>query len=100
MEAGTRCFDERVPEELNRKVLDHLKPSETPGAFWFIGFVVKQLRTKRGNFKSLLKSKIHESGRIQPTAIGSKDQDPLSRGDFCRGHSLLPTQGQSVFTGK
>ena len=23
MEAGNRCFDERVPEELNRKVLDH-----------------------------------------------------------------------------
>jgi len=23
-EAGNRCFDERVPEELNRKVLDHL----------------------------------------------------------------------------
>jgi UDP-N-acetylglucosamine 2-epimerase (non-hydrolysing) len=24
MEAGKRCFDQRVPEELNRKVLDHL----------------------------------------------------------------------------
>jgi UDP-N-acetylglucosamine 2-epimerase len=24
MEAGNRCFDERVPEELNRKVIDHL----------------------------------------------------------------------------
>ncbi|HCA89412.1 MAG TPA: UDP-N-acetylglucosamine 2-epimerase (non-hydrolyzing) [Legionellales bacterium] len=24
MEAGNRCFDERVPEELNRKILDHL----------------------------------------------------------------------------
>ena len=24
LEAGNRCFDERVPEELNRKVLDHL----------------------------------------------------------------------------
>ena len=23
-EAGNRCFDQRVPEELNRKVLDHL----------------------------------------------------------------------------
>src|SRR6266849_1063921 len=24
MEAGNRCYDERVPEELNRKVVDHL----------------------------------------------------------------------------
>ena len=24
MEAGNRCFDERVPEELNRKVVDIL----------------------------------------------------------------------------
>ncbi len=24
MEAGNRCFDERVPEELNRKVIDHI----------------------------------------------------------------------------
>jgi UDP-N-acetylglucosamine 2-epimerase (non-hydrolysing) len=24
MEAGNRCFDERVPEELNRRVIDHL----------------------------------------------------------------------------
>ena len=24
LEAGNRCFDQRVPEELNRKILDHL----------------------------------------------------------------------------
>src|SRR3990167_3348557 len=24
MEAGNRCFDERVPEEINRKILDHI----------------------------------------------------------------------------
>ena len=24
MEAGNRCFDQRVPEELNRKIVDHL----------------------------------------------------------------------------
>ena len=24
MEAGNRCFDQRVPEETNRKIIDHL----------------------------------------------------------------------------
>ena len=24
MEAGNRCFDERVPEELNRRIVDHI----------------------------------------------------------------------------
>jgi UDP-N-acetylglucosamine 2-epimerase (non-hydrolysing) len=30
MEAGNRCFDERVPEELNRRILDHLSDINMP----------------------------------------------------------------------
>jgi len=30
MEAGNRCFDERVPEELNRRVVDHLSDINMP----------------------------------------------------------------------
>lgn len=30
MEAGNRCFDQRVPEELNRKVIDHLSDINLP----------------------------------------------------------------------
>jgi UDP-N-acetylglucosamine 2-epimerase (non-hydrolysing) len=30
MEAGNRCFDERVPEELNRRLLDHLSDINMP----------------------------------------------------------------------
>jgi UDP-N-acetylglucosamine 2-epimerase (non-hydrolysing) len=30
MEAGNRCFDQRVPEELNRKVIDHLSDVNIP----------------------------------------------------------------------
>lgn len=30
MEAGNRCFDERVPEEANRKVVDHLSDINMP----------------------------------------------------------------------
>ncbi len=30
MEAGNRCFDERVPEEINRKIVDHLADVNLP----------------------------------------------------------------------
>ena len=30
MEAGNRCFDQRVPEEVNRKILDHLSDINMP----------------------------------------------------------------------
>ena len=30
MEAGNRCFDQRVPEELNRKIVDHLSDINIP----------------------------------------------------------------------
>jgi len=30
MEAGNRCFDERVPEEINRKVVDHVSDINLP----------------------------------------------------------------------
>ena len=30
MEAGNRCFDERVPEEINRKIIDHIADINMP----------------------------------------------------------------------
>ena len=30
MEAGNRCFDQRVPEEVNRKIVDHLSDINMP----------------------------------------------------------------------
>ncbi|MBM3331447.1 UDP-N-acetylglucosamine 2-epimerase (non-hydrolyzing) [candidate division WOR-3 bacterium] len=30
MEAGNRCFDERVPEEMNRRILDHISDINMP----------------------------------------------------------------------
>jgi UDP-N-acetylglucosamine 2-epimerase (non-hydrolysing) len=30
MEAGNRCFDQRVPDELNRKIVDHLSDINMP----------------------------------------------------------------------
>jgi len=30
MEAGNRCFDERVPEEINRRLVDHIADINLP----------------------------------------------------------------------
>src|SRR5258707_3387833 len=30
MEAGNRCFDERVPEEINRRIVDHISEIKLP----------------------------------------------------------------------
>ena len=30
MEAGNRCFDERVPEEIIRKIIDHISDINLP----------------------------------------------------------------------
>lgn len=30
MEAGNRCFDERVPEEINRRIVDHISDINMP----------------------------------------------------------------------
>jgi UDP-N-acetylglucosamine 2-epimerase (non-hydrolysing) len=30
MEAGNRCFDQKVPEEINRKIIDHLSDINLP----------------------------------------------------------------------
>ena len=30
MEAGNRCFDQRVPEETNRKIVDHIADINLP----------------------------------------------------------------------
>ncbi len=30
MEAGNRCFDQNVPEEINRKIVDHISDINLP----------------------------------------------------------------------
>ena len=30
MEAGNRCFDQRVPEEINRRIVDHISDINMP----------------------------------------------------------------------
>ena len=42
MEAGNRCFDQRVPEELNRKIVDHLSDTNMPLTEQARGYLISE----------------------------------------------------------
>jgi len=42
MEAGNRCFDQRVPEELNRKIVDHLSDINMPLTEQARGYLISE----------------------------------------------------------
>ena len=50
MEAGNRCFDQRVPEEINRKVVDHLSDINLP----YTQIAKSNLRDEGINAKSIV----------------------------------------------
>jgi UDP-N-acetylglucosamine 2-epimerase (non-hydrolysing) len=42
MEAGNRCFDERVPEEINRKMVDHISDINLPYSSISRGYLLRE----------------------------------------------------------
>jgi len=42
MEAGNRCFDQRVPEEINRKIVDHLSDINLPLSEHARGYLIAE----------------------------------------------------------
>tara|TARA_B110000008_G_C16871569_1_gene525009 strand:- start:38 stop:1174 length:1137 start_codon:yes stop_codon:yes gene_type:complete len=42
MEAGNRCFDQRVPEEMNRKIIDHLSDINLPLSEQARGYLIAE----------------------------------------------------------
>lgn len=42
MEAGNRCFDQRVPEEINRKIVDHLSDINMPLSEHARGYLIRE----------------------------------------------------------
>jgi UDP-N-acetylglucosamine 2-epimerase (non-hydrolysing) len=42
MEAGNRCFDQRVPEEINRKIVDHLSDINMPLSDHARGYLIAE----------------------------------------------------------
>ena len=79
IEAGNRCFDERVPEEINRKIVDHLsdihvtystisrdyliREGIAPDTVIKLGSPMKEVLTS--NFDKIKKSSILKKLKIQ-----------------------------------
>ena len=42
MEAGNRCFDERVPEEINRRIVDHISDINMPYSTISRGYLLRE----------------------------------------------------------
>lgn len=83
LEAGNRCFDQRVPEELNRKVLDHLSDinmvlSEHARRYLLAEGIRPETIIKTGShMKEVL---IHYAAKIQASDVLSRTH--LERGKY------------------
>lgn len=66
MEAGNRCFDQRVPEELNRKVIDHLSD---------INLVVTEHARRYLIAEGIAPDRIIKSGSHMPEVLEYHKQD-------------------------
>ncbi len=80
MEAGNRCFDQRVPEEINRKIVDHLSDINMPLTEQARDYLIREgIRPetiiKTGScMKEILffyKDKIEQSKVMQELALGT-----------------------------
>jgi len=87
MEAGNRCFDQRVPEELNRKVVDHLSDINltiTEHARRYLiaeGIPAETVMKIGSNMKEVLannKQKIDESKALEQLGLTQKEYFLLS----------------------
>ncbi len=87
MEAGNRCFDQRVPEELNRKVVDHLSDinmtiTEHARRYLIAEGIPAETVIKIGsNMKEVLannKQKIDESNALEQLGLNPKEYFLLS----------------------
>lgn len=83
MEAGNRCFDQRVPEELNRKVVDHLSDvnmvhSEHARRYLLAEGLPPELVIKTGSPMPEVLAEVQPRVTVQPVL----DRFGLTRGGF------------------
>ena len=82
MEAGNRCFDQRVPEEINRKIIDHISDINMPYSTIAREYLLKEgfpsnqiIKTGSPMFEvlSYYKTKIENSKILKKLSISAND---------------------------
>ncbi len=82
MEAGNRCFDQRVPEEINRKIVDHLSDinmvlTEHARRYLIAEGINAETIIKTGSSMlevlQFYRGKIESSGVLENLGLGDKD---------------------------
>jgi UDP-N-acetylglucosamine 2-epimerase len=82
MEAGNRCFDDRVPEEVNRRLLDHISDINLP-----ISEHARQNLLREG----LLPDRIVKTGSMMKEILESQS-DRIDKSDVLKRLNLKPKQ--------
>ncbi len=87
MEAGNRCFDQRVPEEINRKIVDHLSDINMPLTEHARRYLIEEglkpetvikIGSPMKEILTFYKSKINQSDVLKRFKLKSKDYFVLS----------------------
>ena len=79
MEAGNRCFDERVPEEIIRKIIDHIADINLPYSDIARNILIKEgINPKRQLLLCLTDSReIPLTGIEQPMALNKIEDEAI-----------------------
>jgi UDP-N-acetylglucosamine 2-epimerase (non-hydrolysing) len=94
MEAGNRCFDDRVPEEINRRVIDHSSSVLMPYTHRSAGNLVREGIERQRIF--VTGNPIKEVLDFYAPQIDAAD--PFARFDVKPGHYLLVTAHRAETT--
>ena len=103
MESGNRCFDQRVPEEINRKIVDHISDINMPYSSISREYLLREglppdrvIKTGSPMFEVLhhYMPKIERSDVLQRLALVSSESGVVSSGKAeVSGKSLVVSSG-------
>ena len=112
MEAGNRCFDQRVPEEINRKIVDHLADMNLPYSDISREYLLREglppdrvIKTGSPMYEVLhhYLPKIEQSDvlrRLGPEGAGVFRRQRASRGEHRAGRAVRPALRRARLAGR